>query len=62
MHTLREHKGEPKLLYPAKLSITIDGEMKIYQDKSKFIKYLTTNPAQNQTIGGKPNTMRENTA
>ena len=26
MQTLREHKGQPKLLYPAKLSITIDRE------------------------------------
>ena len=26
MQTLREHKCQPKLLYPAKLSITLDGE------------------------------------
>ena len=26
MQTLREHKCQPKLLYPAKLSITIDGD------------------------------------
>jgi hypothetical protein len=26
IQTLREHKGKSKLLYPAKLSITIDGE------------------------------------
>ena len=40
--TLREHKCQPKLLYPATLSITIDGETKIFQDKTKFTKYLTT--------------------
>jgi zona occludens toxin (predicted ATPase) len=34
--TLREHKYQPRLLYPAKLSITIDGETKIFQDKTKF--------------------------
>ena len=36
MQTLRKHKCQPKLLYPAKLSITIDGETKIFQDKTKF--------------------------
>ena len=62
MQTLREHKCQPKLVYPAKLSITIDGEMKIFQDKSKFTQYLTTNPALQRIICGKPNTMRENAA
>ena len=45
MQILREHRCQKKLLYPAKLSITIDGEIKIFQDKSKFTKYMTTNPA-----------------
>ena len=36
MQTLREQKCQPKLLYPAKQSIIIDGEMKIFQYKSKF--------------------------
>ena len=45
MQTLREHKCQPKLLYPAKLSITIDGENKIFQDKTKVIQYMNTNPA-----------------
>ena len=58
MQTLRKHKCQPKLLYPAKLSITIDGETKIFQDKTKFTQYLTTNPALQRIIGGKPNTMR----
>ena len=30
MQNQREHKCQPKLLYPAKLSITIDGETKIF--------------------------------
>jgi hypothetical protein len=34
--TLREHKCQPRLLYPAKLSITIDGETRVFQDKTKF--------------------------
>ena len=30
MQTLREHKCQPMLLYPSKLSITIDGENQIH--------------------------------
>jgi hypothetical protein len=33
---LREHKCQARLLDPAKLSITIDGETKVFQDKTKF--------------------------
>ena len=33
MQTLREHKCQPRILYPAKLSITLDGETKIFHDK-----------------------------
>jgi hypothetical protein len=37
IQTLREHKCQPRLLYPTKLSITIDRENKIVHDKTKFI-------------------------
>jgi hypothetical protein len=40
MQTLREHKCQHRLLYPAKLSINIDGETKISQDKTKFKLYI----------------------
>jgi hypothetical protein len=36
IQTLREHKFQPRLLYPAKLSITIDEETKIFHDRNKF--------------------------
>jgi hypothetical protein len=36
IQTLREHKCQPRLLYPAKHSITIDGETKVFQDKKKL--------------------------
>jgi hypothetical protein len=49
----REHKCQPRLLYPAKLSITIGGETKIFHDKTKFIQYLSTNPALQRIIKGK---------
>ena len=43
MQTLKEPKSQPRLLYSAKLSITIDGETKIFHDKAKFTQYLSTN-------------------
>jgi hypothetical protein len=49
----REHKCQPRLLYTAKLSITIDGGTKIILDKSKFRQYLSTNPAIQKIIDGK---------
>jgi hypothetical protein len=53
IQTLREHKCQPRLLYPAKLSIAIDRENKIFHDKTKFTQYLSTNPALQRIIDGK---------
>jgi hypothetical protein len=53
IETPREHKCQPRLLYSAKLSITIDGENKIFHDKTKFTQYLSTNPALQRIIKGK---------
>jgi hypothetical protein len=44
MQTLREHKWQPRLLNPAKFSINIEGETKIFQDKTKFKQFLPTQP------------------
>ena len=38
---------------PEKLSITIDGESKIFHDKNKFTQYLSTNPALQRIIDEK---------
>ena len=38
---------------PSKLSITIDGETKIFHEKNKFTQYLSTNPALQRIIDGK---------
>jgi hypothetical protein len=50
IENLREHKkkkrkkeSQSRLLYPAKLSITIERETKIFHDKTKFTQYLSTN-------------------
>jgi hypothetical protein len=53
IQTLREDKCQPRLLYPAKLSITIDGENKIFNDNTKFTKHISTNPALQRIIHGK---------
>jgi hypothetical protein len=53
MQTLTEQKCQARLLYLAKLSINIDGETKIFQDKSKFKQYLYTNPSLQRILEGK---------
>jgi hypothetical protein len=50
IQTLRKHKCQPRLLYSGKLSITIDGETKVFHDKTKFTHYLSTNPALQKII------------
>ena len=50
MQILREHKCQPRLLYPAKLSITIDRETKVFHGKTKFTPYLYMNPALQRII------------
>jgi hypothetical protein len=60
IQTPREHKCQPRLLYPAKLSIIIDGETKVFHDKMKFTQYLSTNPALQMIIKGKLQHMKGN--
>jgi hypothetical protein len=50
VQTLTKHKCQPRLLYPAKLSITIDGETKVFHNKTKFTYYLSINPALQRII------------
>jgi hypothetical protein len=40
----REQNCQPRILYPAKFSITIDGEAKLFYYKNIFTQYLYTNP------------------
>jgi hypothetical protein len=53
IQALREQKCQPRLQYAAKLSITIDGETKVFHNKTKFTHYLSTNPALQSIIMGK---------
>jgi hypothetical protein len=50
---IRKRKCQPRLLFPAKLSITIDVKNKIFHDKNKFTQYLSTNQAPQRIIDGK---------
>jgi len=48
IQTLREHKCQPKILYPAELSINIDGETKIFHEKKQIytISFNKSTPAK----------------
>ena len=48
-------KGEnlqPRLLYPARISFKIDGEIKSFSDKQKLREFSTTKPALQQMLKG----------
>ena len=53
IQTVREHKYQPRLLYPDKVSIIVDGGTKILHEKNKFTQYLSTNPSLQRIIHGK---------
>jgi hypothetical protein len=59
IQTPREHKYHPRLIHPAKLSITIHGGTKVFHDKTKFIQYRFTNPALQMIIKENSNTRGE---
>ena len=61
IQTQREHKCQPRLLYPAKLSITIDEETKVFHNKTKFTHYFSVNPALQRIKTGKKNNTRTET-
>ena len=50
LQVLRIHGCQPRVLYPAKLSIIADGENKIFQDKARFSQYVSTNPALKKVL------------
>jgi hypothetical protein len=42
--TLNENNFNPRVLYSAKLSFKIDGATKVFHDKQKLKRYMTTKP------------------
>ena len=43
---------QPRLLYPARISFKIDGEIKSFLDKQKLRDFSTTKPALQQMLKG----------
>jgi hypothetical protein len=60
IQTLGEQKCQARLLYYTTFSITIEGETKVFHDKTKFSQYLSTNPAIQRIIN--TNTKMETTS
>jgi hypothetical protein len=53
LQTLRDHRCQSRLLYLAKLSITIDGETKIFHNKPNLNNIFFTNTALQRILEGK---------
>ena len=49
---LKRKNLQPKLLYPARSSFKIDGEIKTFSDKQKSREFSTTKPALQQMLKG----------
>ena len=46
------NKMQPRILYPARLSFRIEGEIKSFQDRQKLKEYVTTKPALQEILRG----------
>ena len=49
---LNEKNMQPRILYPARLSFRIEGEIKSFQDRQKLKEYVTTKPALREILRG----------
>ena len=49
---LSEKNMQPKVLYPARLSLRIDGEIRTFQDRQKLKEFVTTKPALQKILRG----------
>ena len=43
---------QPRILYPARLSFRIDGEIRTFQDWQKLKEFVTTKPALHEILRG----------
>ena len=50
LKVLKGKNLQPRLLYPARISFKIDGEIKIFSDKQKLTKFSTTKPAVQEML------------
>ena len=49
---LKEKNQQPRLLYPARISFKIGGEIKSFSDKQKLSEFSTTKPALQKILKG----------
>ena len=47
---MKENNLQPRLLYPARISIRYEGEIKSFTDKQKLREFSSTKPALQQMI------------
>ena len=52
LKVLKGKNLQPRLLYPARVSFKIDGEIKSFSDKQKLREFSTTKPALQQMLKG----------
>ena len=45
LQVLHEHKFQPRMLHPAKLSYTYEGEVKYFHDKEQLKNFMTSKPS-----------------
>jgi len=49
---LNEKNMQPRILYLARLSFRMDGEMQSFHDRQKLKEYVTTKPALQEILRG----------
>ena len=49
---LNEENMQPRILYPARLSFRIEGEIKSFQDRQQLKEYVTSKPALQEILRG----------
>jgi hypothetical protein len=49
---VNENNINPRILYPAKLSLKINGTIKVFHDKQKQKQYMTTKPPLQKILQG----------
>ena len=52
---LNEKNMQPRILYPARLSFKMEGEIKSLQDRQQLKEYMTSKPALQEILRGTQN-------
>ena len=52
LKVLKSKYIQPRLLYPAKLSFRIEGQVKSFPNKKKLKDYITTEPVLHEKLKG----------